>query len=102
WVDEKGITNYSNAPPAGRPAKVVQALEDRVSTYESDPTLKRVAESPGRTGDAAAEWLQRQQLMALRAGYTDCTSPYRGDCGGDSYRGSTYLPFFAAPAFRST
>ena len=101
WVDEKGVTNYSNTPPA-RPAGAVQALEDRISTYESDPSLKRAAENPDRAGYAEAEWLQRQQIMALRAGYMDCASPYRADCGNDSYRSSVYLPFFASPVFRST
>jgi hypothetical protein len=101
WVDEKGVTNYSNTPPA-RPAKAVQALEDRVSTYESDPSLKRAAQNPARAGYAEAEWLQRQRLMAL-AGYPDCGSPYRADCGNDGYRSSAYYPpYFVPPVFRSS
>ena len=61
WVDEQGITNYSNKPPAAaRAAKSVRTVENRISTYESDPSLKRAAENPGRAGHAEAEWLQRQ------------------------------------------
>lgn len=102
WVDEKGVTNYSNKPPpAGKAAKSLRTVEDRISTYETDPALVRAKASPGRPDYAEAEWLQRQQLMAMSAGYLDCSPPYRADCGYDGYRSGAYYPYFAFPVFRS-
>jgi len=102
WVDEKGVINYSDKPPlAGKAAKSLRTVEDRISTYETDPSLIRAMASRGRPDYAEAEWLQRQRLMALRAGYLDCASPYRGDCGYDGYRSSAYYPYVAFPVFRS-
>ena len=92
WVDDKGVTNYSNKPPAR--AKAVQTVEDRLSVYESDPYFTRLAAlSAARPDYAQAEWLQRQRLMAMRAGYLD----YPG-----SYPDSYYpVPFFFSGAPRS-
>ncbi len=102
WVDEKGVTNYSNAPPpSGKTAKSVRTVEDRISTYETDPSLKSAMQNYRRADYAEAEWLQRQQIMAMRAAYTDCP-PYRPDCHNDGYRSGAYYPFFAFPAVRST
>ena len=102
WVDEKGVTNYSNKPPPpGRAAKSLQTVEERISTYETDPSLIRAMASPGRPDYAEAEWLQRQQLMAMRAGYPDCASPYPGDCAYQGYRSGAYYPYAALPVFRS-
>ena len=97
WVDEKGVTNYSNAPPAGAKApKAVQKVEDRLSYYESGPLPQRLAQDYDRRAAAAeAEWLQRQQIMAMRAGpaYTDCMWT---DCGyGGGYR-TAYAPLLLA------
>jgi hypothetical protein len=76
WVDEKGVTNYSNKPPPAR-TKSVQKVEERLSFYESDPYLLRLAAmSAARPDYAQAEWLQRQRLMAMRAGYLDYSDSY--------------------------
>jgi len=102
WVDEKGVTNYSNTPPpSAKAAKSVRTVEDRISTYETDPALKSAAQNYRRSDYAEAEWLQRQQIMAMRAAYTDCPSPYRPDCGHDGYRSSAYYPYFVFAAARS-
>jgi len=102
WVDEKGVTNYSNKlPPPGKAAKSLQTVEDRISTYETDPSLIRAMARPGRPDYAEAEWLQRQRLMAMNAGYLDCASPYQGDCGYRGYRSSAYYPYAAFSVFRS-
>jgi hypothetical protein len=82
WVDAKGVTNYSSTPPpASAAAKTVQVVqvEDRMSTYESDPTLKQAAASSAARASlgqmsADQEWLQRQRLMALKDSYN--TGPY--------------------------
>ena len=37
WVDERGVTNYSNQPPADpKAAKTVRPVEDRLSVYSPD------------------------------------------------------------------
>jgi Domain of unknown function (DUF4124) len=106
WVDEKGVTNYSNSPPpSAKAAKPVQTVEDRLSTYETDPSLKAAAQSNRpSSGSAEAEWLQRQQIMAMRAGYMDCPSPYRSDCAPDGYRSAAYAPMYPMrfPVFNRT
>lgn len=66
WVDDKGVVNYSNTPPPAA-AKAAQTIADRVSTYETDPMLRRVANYSAPTPYEVMleqEWLQRQRLMA--------------------------------------
>ena len=99
WVDEKGVTNYSSNPPPGTAAKSLRTVEDRLSIYQSDPALKQAPARYNQADYAHAEWLQRQQIMAMSAGYADCPSPYRADC--DGYRSSARSPYFAVPAFPS-
>lgn len=95
WVDENGRINYSNnPPPSGKAVKSVQKVEDRISVYQTDPALKRVAGYP-RPDTAQAEWLQRQRIMAMRAAATDCQ--YRDDCRGDGYRSGAIIAYAAYP-----
>src|SRR5882757_4555730 len=69
WVDEKGVTNYSSTPPASKPAQAVK-VDDRLSTYQPAPLPQQdPAASAARADYAQAEWLQRQQIMALQNGY---------------------------------
>lgn len=94
WVDERGVTNYSNNPPpsAARAAKPAQKVEERISTYEQDPALK--GQPPTRSAyeqAADVEWLQRQQIMAARASTTDCSYPYGVDCG--NWYPAVYYPY---------
>ncbi len=68
WVDEKGVTNYSSAPPASRAAKVI---EERVSVVPADPSLVAAiadmrAQAAKRAEYIELEWLQRQRLMAAQ------------------------------------
>jgi hypothetical protein len=91
WVDEKGVTNYSNHPPAAAKAKAVQQVEERISYYETDPGLKAAAARPSLPSHSDAEWLQRQQIMAMRASYVECSWPYNtAGCGYDLYSGAYY------------
>ena len=102
WVDEKGVTNYSsNPPPSSTAAKSLQTVENRISVYQSDPALKQAPAPSSQADYAHAEWLQRQQIMAMKASYPDCPSPYRTDCAYDGYRSIAYYPRFALPVFRS-
>src|SRR5438105_13062134 len=72
WVDEKGVTNYSNTPPpAGKAKSTVQPVEDRLSVIASEPSGAN-AITPAvmqRLQAMEAEWLQRQRLMAASAAY---------------------------------
>ena len=68
WVDEHGVVNYSNTPPSAA-AKAAQPIAERVSTYETDPSLKREIAYTGPSSYEQMlqqEWLQRQRLMAER------------------------------------
>jgi hypothetical protein len=95
WVDEKGVTNYSNNPPpaAAKSAKAPQKVEDRISTYEQDPAVKgqQPTRSPYQQA-ADVEWLQRQQIMAARANSVDCSYPYGVDCG--NWYPTVYYPAY--------
>jgi hypothetical protein len=76
WVDEKGVTNYSSAPPSAK-ARVTTVAEDRVSVVQADPSWKEAAAiSATRPDYATEEWLQRQRLMALKETYTATVYPY--------------------------
>ena len=91
WVDEKGVVNYSSNPPpaasaARKSTQVAEVVEDRLSTYESDPALRRpvaLRGAPGAPDYAQLEWLQRQRYLmdmatAQAAARVDCD--YRNDC----------------------
>src|SRR6185295_16374897 len=68
WVDDKGVVNYSNTPPPAA-AKAAQPIAERVSTYEIDPSLRRMAAYTAPTPYEVMlqqDWLQRQRLMAER------------------------------------
>src|SRR3954447_16417993 len=93
WLDERGVINYSDAPPPGVAAKAAktQTIDERGSTYETDPTLKALsARGPSYYEEQLErEWAQRQRLMAMNnaagaAGAVPCDAPYRGECG-DGY-----------------
>ena len=72
WVDEKGVTNYSTTPPAGKAkAKVVE--EDQISIVPTDPDLERQAEAlrkrearRAKQEEAEAQRRRQQQAAAPR------------------------------------
>ena len=68
WVDERGVVNYSNQPPADpKSARNVMEVEDRVSVYTPDPALVReIAAFRQRINQAAYEIPQpRQPAVAM-------------------------------------
>lgn len=102
WVDERGVTNYSNQPPA-RTVKQ-RAIENRVSVYTPDPEIARATQAERaraiediRTGrrsqEIQADWLARQYLAAAQQGYAvdPCTGSADPRCTG-------YAPYGYAPA----
>ena len=69
WVDERGVVNYSNAPPpeAAKSPVPAQTIPDRVSTYQTDPATNQSIDVYRRLDANQQEWLQRQYLMAMQA-----------------------------------
>jgi hypothetical protein len=73
WVDGRGVTNYSNQPPADPvAAKKLTTVEDRISVYTPDPALLRAVEahrqqSGNRAVAAKIESLERQLEDERRA-----------------------------------
>jgi len=46
WVDENGVTNYSNRQPAQATApRTVRVVEDNISVYTPDPALTRAVDA---------------------------------------------------------
>lgn len=59
WVDENGVTNYSNQPPANpKAAKNLRPVEDRLSVYSPDEGLTQAID------DARQKSQQRQSQRA--------------------------------------
>ena len=105
WVDDNGVTNYSNTPPASRKATTrVQAVEDRISVIPSAQPAPPPMEVYRRLAALDQEWLQRQRLMAASTSYNApaCASPLQSDCFYDGYRvGSYYGPYVPLVAVRN-
>ena len=81
WVDERGVVNYSNAPPpdSAKGAVPAQTVPDRVSTYQTDPATNQSVEVYRRLDANQQEWLQRQYLMAMQAAATPAAAPAYSD-----------------------
>ena len=105
WVDDNGVTNYSNTPPASRKATTrVQAVEERISVIPSAQPAPPPMDVYRRLAALDQEWLQRQRLMAAAASYGPpaCASPLQSDCLYDGYRvGSYYGPYVPLIAVRN-
>ena|SRR6185295_17941244 len=106
WVDERGVVNYSNTPPPAAAKAAAKAIPERVSTYEPDPSMQRVAYAPPSPYEVMLqqEWLQRQRLMAERQNvqtiYENPVEPlyYRSTYpGGYYYPVSTVRPIHRRP-----
>jgi len=69
WVDERGVVNYSNAPPPDSAKGTIpaQTVPDRMSSYSTDPITSQSIEVSRRLDANQQEWLQRQYLMAMQA-----------------------------------
>jgi hypothetical protein len=81
WVDERGVVNYSNnPPPAERARQGIATVEDRVSTYESEPALREQAARAASPDSAELEWLQRQKYMMQAKLLEDSAAASAGDC----------------------
>lgn len=73
WIDERGVTNYSNQPPDDpTAAKKLTTVEDRVSVYTPDQALLEAVEASrqqrnNRTVAGKIESLERQLEEERRA-----------------------------------
>jgi len=96
WLDERGVVNYSNSPPPIATAgKKLERIDDRLSTYQSDPVLLRVAAlraGAPRPDYAEMEWLQRQRIMAEQQAYAMQQCDPRLNCS-PGYLPSYYYPY---------
>lgn len=109
WVDERGVTNYSNQPPTDPDAaKKLAIVEDRISVYTPDKALMRAIEAARQGSNQAlservaslerqleAERRARQYVSAAEApaAYEPCQGGRAIDCSG-FYSG--YYPYFPA------
>ena len=77
WVDERGVVNYSNQPPAEpQAAGKVATVEDRVSVYSPDPALLRDIEAERRRmSQAASEQPDRPAVVMLGSPAPDPVQP---------------------------
>lgn len=101
WVDERGVTNYSNQPPVNPDtAKNLGPVEGNLSVYSPDPALTRAVatyrqESGNRALAERVDYLERQ-LAAERLArqYAAPVVPAAAPCpSGDCYGNyGTYYP----------
>lgn len=93
WVDQQGVTNYSDQPPAVA-VRQHGTIQNHVSVYTPDPLLKKAIAAEHaraiddlRTGRRSREmqedWLARQYLAAARP-YPDygCNASSDPHCAG--------------------
>lgn len=107
WVDERGVTNYSDQPPSAT-VKKQGVIENRVSVYTPDPLLVRAVEAERaraiedlrtsrRARDLQADWLARQYLAAAYAQSADpCAGSADPRCTGYAPHGHVPAVFVAS------
>jgi hypothetical protein len=104
WVDERGVTNYSNAPPAAAaPANKLTRVENTISVYTPDESfMQAVKIARERSIQALAEPEPQRSAVgrvavSSESGYEQCVSSGRLGCD-DLYRAYSpaYYPAVAA------
>ncbi len=102
WVDERGVTNYSNAPPpVAAMAKKLAHVSDKMSVYTPDEHfMQAVKAMRERSLQVLTEpELPRNQVMRIAAqpqsGYEQCLMSGRPGCE-ESYRSYYQAPFLPA------
>ena len=69
WVDDKGVTNYSSAPPTTGKARKIDLQAASVSVYEA-PLPQQAARAPDAAMRAKIERLENELLAERRARQT--------------------------------
>jgi hypothetical protein len=93
WVDDRGVTNYSNVPPPDVAAREGAVVSGAVSVYTPDPALKRATDAlrarmlndlatGRREREAQSDWLARQYLSAMQPTYADPCAENPAACSG--------------------
>ncbi len=99
WVDDHGVVNYSNDPPANRKAKELDSSAITVSVYEAEKPGQRaaaLARSEVASLSSKIDRLERQleaerqarqyaaaaDTRALEVAYDQCVAERRIDCNG--------------------
>ena len=103
WVDDKGVTNYSSTPPAGKASKT-KVIEDQISVVPTDPDFERQAEAlrkreARRAEREEAEFRRRQQQQpAPQPSYTSSAPEYTDEWWyGGGYGYGYYRPIHGRP-----
>ena len=106
WVDENGVTNYSNKPPLGKVSKT-QVVEERISVVAPDPSVGwAIAAMRARAARQAqydeAYWQQRlRYMLAAQTSYPTAYGMGYGPYTNSYYPYYPYYaPFFAVGSAR--
>ncbi len=97
WIDERGVTNYSNAPPAAAaPANKLTRVGNTLSVYTPDDSLlQAVKAARERSIQALAEPEPQRsavgRIAVTQSGYEQCVQSGRLGCE-DLY--ATYAPAY--------
>jgi hypothetical protein len=95
WVDEKGVTNYSNEVPA-KPGRNVTVVEDRISVYTPEQSVLDAAQK-ARERSAAPPPAPMQPGVTVIA--PSSASPPPAVVGVDACRNTTDPNCYGAPLF---
>lgn len=112
WVDDHGVVNYSNQPPANRKVKELDTSAIPVSIYEAEKPGHRAAAARSEAASLSdkIDRLERQleaerearqyaaaaDARALRAAYDQCVAQRGVDCNG-IYNG--FYPYGSTAVF---
>ena len=112
WVDDHGVVNYSNQPPANRKAKELDTSAIPVSIYEAEKPGHRAAAARSEAASLSdkIDRLERQleaerearqyaaaaDARALQAAYDQCVAQRGVDCNG-IYNG--FYPYGSTAVF---
>ncbi len=114
WVDQKGVTNYSSAPPATGKARALDLQATTFSVYQApapqdaarmlDAIMRqKVAMLENQLQAERLARLSQQAIYRTDAGlaYEQCLRERRVDCdsGRDGLRATPYFYAAAAPVF---
>ena len=112
WVNEDGVTTYSNSPPSGTKAKKFETVPDRISVIPQDRAVMRTQGDAARS-DARIAQLERELAAArgsapypantgaAQAAYQRCLADRRVDCeflGSGGYDSGDY-GYYPAPYY---
>lgn len=84
WIDEKGVVNYSNEPPANIKATQLDPKASRLSVVDSDDALKR-AVSPSASESALSEKIDRLERKLDAERYARSVADSQAQAAADSW-----------------